>query len=265
MLSYRNFVKTFQELGLNMERRVMLHASLPALGEVKGGAGTVVGSLLASCGAVITPTFTFRSMVIPPHGPADNAMVYDPDLEGQSTPEFFHADMPVDPEMGEIAETLRQHPTAQRSDHPLLSFAGVNVGEALASQSLDDLWAPVKWLADADGDVLLIGVDHTKNVSLHYAEFLVNRKQFIRWALVEGKIVEIPHWPGCSDGFPAIKPLIQGFVLQNKIGNANVELIPLRDLINTATGWIREDPRALLCAREGCEKCEPVRRALGDH
>jgi aminoglycoside 3-N-acetyltransferase len=264
MLSYRDFVKTFQELGLNLNRRVMLHASLSALGEVKGGAGTVVGSLLASCGTVMTPTFTFRSMIIPPHGPADNAMVYDPDLESLSAQEFFHADIPSDPEMGEIAETLRQHPSAHRSSHPLLSFAGVNAGEAMVLQSLEDLWAPVKWLADEDGDVLLIGVDHTRNVSLHYAEFLANRKQFIRWATVEGKIVEVPHWPGCSDGFPAIKPHIQGFVLQDKIGNANVELIPLRDLINTATGWIREDPQAMLCAREECEKCEPVRRAFGN-
>jgi aminoglycoside 3-N-acetyltransferase len=165
--------------------------------------------------------------------------------------------------MGAIAETLRQHPEAERSTHPLLSFAGVNAGEALALQSLDDPWMPVKWMADADGDVLLIGVDHTRNVSLHYAEFLVNRKQFIRWALIEDKVVEIPHWPGCSEGFQAITSHIQGFVRQEQIGSAIAELIPLRDLINTATGWMREDSQAMLCNSEDCEKCELVRQALG--
>ena len=263
MLSYRDIVKSFQKLGLNMERRVMLHASLPAIGEVKGGAETVVGSLIASCGAVITPTFTLRSMVSPPHGPEDNAMVYGEKIEGGAAPEIFHKDMPVDEKMGIIAETLRQHPAAERSSHPLLSFAGVNAGEALALQSLDDPWGPVKWMADEDGDVLLIGVDHTRNVSLHYAEFLVNRKQFIRWALIQAKIVEIPHWPGCSDGFQAITSHINGFVRQEQIGNAIAELIPLRDLINTATGWMREDPQAMLCNSEDCEKCVLVRQALG--
>lgn len=264
MLSYRDFVRTFQEFGLNGDRRVMLHASLPAIGEVKGGPRTVVGSLLATCGVVITPAFTFRSMVTPPHGPDDNAMSYEAEAKDETAPEIFQVDMPVDVEIGEIAETLRIHPSAKRSTHPLLSFTGINSEEALALQSLEDPWAPVKWLADSDGDVLLIGVDHTKNISLHYAEFLVNRKQFVRWALIEGMIVEVPHWPGCSEGFQAILPHIQGFIQEGQLGNAKVELIPLRDLINTTTGWMREDPQALLCNRDGCESCETVRSALGD-
>jgi aminoglycoside 3-N-acetyltransferase len=39
-------------------------------------------------------------------------------------------------------------------------------------------------LPEADGCVLLLGVHHTVNTSIHHAEIPAARKQFIRWALL---------------------------------------------------------------------------------
>ncbi len=262
MIAYRDFVRTFRKLGLGQESRVIVHASLSAFGPVSGGAEAVVGALLSSFELVVAPTFTYRTMLIPPTGPPDNALDYDQSRDQSSQAEFWHPHLPADRLMGVVAETLRLRPEAERSGHPILSFTGVNAGEALSAQTLEDPLAPIQWLAENDGDVLLVGVDHTKNTSLHYAEKLAGRKQFVRWALTPEGVVECPGWPGCSDGFQAISAKLRGVAKQTQLGKATVETVPLRDLVHLAAGWMREDPRALLCTRLHCERCRLVRASL---
>jgi aminoglycoside 3-N-acetyltransferase len=259
MVSYRDFIKVFKEVGLSSESQILIHASLSNLGEVSGGSETVVGAIIATVHAVVTPTFTSKAMIIPPFGPEENAINYDTSGDEGVIGEVFHQDMPTDQRLGEFAEIIRCHPKAYRSGHPLLSFSGVNAESLLSSQSLEKPWAPIKNLADADGDVVLLGVDHTANISLHYAEALAGRRQFLRWAMWEGKVVEVPHWPGCSKGFEGIASKITDVVRQMPIGESTLKAIPLRDLINIASGWIREDPEALLCHDPKCEYCQTIR------
>jgi aminoglycoside 3-N-acetyltransferase len=262
MLKYRDFARAFEELGLGSHSLIIAHASLAAFGEVAGGADTVVGSLLSTCGTVIMPAFTYRTMVIPTVGPPDNAIDYGSTDEENLTAEFFRLEMPADAAMGVVAEALRQHSMATRSSHPILSFSGVNAEEALQSQTLEDPLAPIGWLAEYDGDVLLLGVGHTVNTSLHFAEKKAGRKQFIRWALTTQGVVECPDWPGCSDGFQAIAARLEGVVRRVPLGESAAEAIPLRDLIHITVSWIHEDPRALLCDRLGCERCASVRASV---
>jgi len=259
MNSYRDLIRAYLELGLTPESQLIIHTSPQAISGIVGGVETLAGSLLASVHCLITPSFTKKAMIIPPFGPEDNAISYDSPKDEESIGEPFHKDLPADPEVGELAEILRRHPKAGRSEHPLLSFAGINAAELLSAQSLADPWAPIKGLADADGDVLLFGADHTANISIHYAELLANRKQFLRWAMWECKVVEIPHWPGCSKGFPKITSKLGGVVREVSLDGASLQTIPLRDLINIAKGWILEDPKALLCDEPDCLYCNLVR------
>ncbi len=262
MVTYRDLVIGLRELDLGSESRVIAHASLSAFGEVAGGAATVVGALATSFERVIMPTFTYRTMIIPEVGPPDNAIDYSKGEALNRKAEFWRPDFPADRLMGAVAEGLRRHPQASRSTHPILSFAGIHAEEALEIQSLESPLAPIGAMADLDADVLLLGVDHTKNTSLHYAEKLAGRKQFVRWALTPEGVVTCPGWPGCSDGFQAITARLSGVARRARIGSARVETVPLRDLIHTAVGWIREDPRALLCDRIGCERCREVRASV---
>jgi aminoglycoside 3-N-acetyltransferase len=262
MLTYQDFVAVFKLLDLGPHSRVVIHASLPAFGSVAGQADTVVRALVSTCETILVPTFTYRTMVTPLVGPPDNAITYGSADERNGMAEIFHLDMPADPAMGVIAETLRRHPDARRSGHPVLSFAGVKADEALEAQTLEDPLAPIGWMAEYDADVLLLGVDHTVNTCLHYAEKLAGRVQFIRWALTPQAIVACPGWPGCSDGFQAIAPRLEGVTRKEKLGAGVVEAIALRDLINIAVGWIHQDPRALLCDRMGCERCAATRASV---
>jgi aminoglycoside 3-N-acetyltransferase len=264
MYNYRDFIRVLRDLGLSQESRILVHARLASLGEVTGGPQAVLGALLAVGKAVVAPTFTFSAMITPEVGPSDNGMEYGAAAEKNAAALFFRPDLPADPEMGTLAETLRQTKGAHRSEHPVLSFAGIGADDVLASQSLDDPLAPIAALAETDADVILLGVDHTANVSLHHAERLAGRRGFVRWALTPTGVVECPGMPGCSDGFPAIAARLEGIVRRATLGPVTIESYPMRDLLHIASGWIRMDPQALLCERPECRRCAVVRASTAE-
>lgn len=261
MISFREFVNAYRQLGLSNNQPVIVHASLSAVGEIRGGAETVLGALLPTVKGVMVPTFTYKTMVIPEVGPPNNAAEYGAGKDTNRLAEFFQPNMPGDPLMGLLPEIVRKHPQACRSDHPILSFAGIHVEEALAAQSISEPLAPYRILAEENGAVLLIGVDHTVNTSIHYAEQLAGRKQFIRWALTTNGIRECPGFPGCSEGFEQATAYLSPFTRSARIGTATLRLIPLAPLVMTLTDLLRGDPLALLCQREDC-RCDEVRRSV---
>jgi aminoglycoside 3-N-acetyltransferase len=189
---------------------VIAHSSLSSPTKVSGGAETIVGALAATCEAVMMPAFTQRTTITPPFGPPDNALEYGSETDKNEEAEIYHPEMPVDSELGRVSEVMRCYPQAQRSNHPVLSFVGINLEDALQSQTIDEPFAPIGWLAEFDGDVLLIDTDHRSNVSLHRAERLAGRRGFIRWALTENGVVECRNMPGCTDGFDAIRSRLEG-------------------------------------------------------
>ena len=74
--------------------------------------------------------------------------------------------------------------------------------------------APVGALAEENGTVLLIGVNHTVNTSIHFAEKLAGRRQFIRWALTRDRVVECPGFPGDSEGFEILATDLEADIFQ---------------------------------------------------
>lgn len=248
----------FQALELG-SKPVIVHSSLKSFGEVEGGAQRVVSALLATFDSIIAPTFTYKTMLIPLTGPADNGITYGSGNDRNRMAEFFTPGMPADPLMGIIPERLRQQPNARRSMHPILSFAGVNADAALASQTMHDPFAPIGRLAEEDGWVLLLGVNHVVNTSIHYAEKLAGRRQFIRWALTPQGVRQCPAWPGCSFGFDDISPDLEQHTRSVTISNAHIQAVELNALFEKVIDRIKDDPLALLCQREDCERCNQIR------
>lgn len=244
---------------LHVPAPVIVHASLSSFGMVDGGAPTVVAGLLSVFPVVVAPTFTYKTMVTPLVGPPDNGMTYGQDADANRMAEFFTPDMPADRLMGIIPETLRRHPQARRSDHPILSFAGVNAEFALQTQTIEEPLAPIGALIRHGGWVLLLGVDHTVSTSIHYAERLAGRKTFTRWALTPRGVVECPGFPGCSAGFQDIGPAMEKFTHQVQIGRALVQAMPMEALLEQVLTCLHKNPLTLLCASESCERCQQLR------
>jgi aminoglycoside 3-N-acetyltransferase len=260
MLNFRDLSSSFRQLDLG-KRPVIAHASLSAFGQVQGGADTLLGALLTVTPSLLMPTFTYQTMIVPDDGPPNNGITYGSGKDANRMAVFFDPDMPAPKAMGILSETLRRHPKARRSLHPIYSFAGINADEAIFAQSLEDPFAPVEVLTRADGWVLLLGVSHISNTSIHYGEQLAGRRQFIRWALSFGRVVECPRWPGCSGGFDEIAPALEWFTQKIKVGSALVQAIPLKSLVSVVQDLIAENPHALLCKRPDCERCKAIRQS----
>jgi len=60
-------------------------------------------------------------------------------------------------------------------------------------------------------------------------------------------------------GFDAIAPDLQGATRRTQIGEAYIQAVPLWALFEIVIEKIRQDPLALLCRREDCDRCNAVR------
>ena len=246
------------KLGLS-KHLVIAHASLKAVGKIEGGAETMLQALLESTRGLVMPTFTYKTMLNPEIGPPNNGITYGTQADLNKQAEAFHPNMPVDPMMGILPEVLRKHPAAKRTLHPIQSFAGIHSDAVLNSQSIFNPLAPIGTLSDNDGWVLLLGVDHMVNTSIHYGEKLAGRMQFIRWALTPDRVVECPGFPGDSEGFNAIAPDVEKYTRRAEIGGTLVQAVHVKSLLDVVVQRIRENPFAFLCGRPDCERCNAVR------
>jgi len=261
MANFTDLRMALLKLGLS-HTPVIAHASLRAFGEVVGGADTLLRATLDSVWALIMPTFTYQTMITPTDGPPHNGMAYRGDTDVDSQVEPFTAEMPAHKLMGAMSEALRRHPRARRSSHPILSFAGVNAGAFLAAQSITEPLGVIGALAQADGWILLLGTNHTVNTSIHHAERLAGRRQFVRWALLEDRICECPAFPGDSAGFGELAGDLAAMTRQVTLGPALIQAVPIRAVLSAVDARVRADPLALLCDSEDCLRCGAVRESV---
>lgn len=262
MLTYTDLRLAFLKLGL-AHTPVVAHASLRAFGDIVGGAEVLLRATTDSVWSLVMPTFTYRTIVTPEVGPPGNGLVYGSDRDLNRMAEPFTPDMPADRQMGVLAETLRLQPRARRTTHPILSFAGVNADRLLTAQSHSDPLGIFAALDDADGWILLLGVDHTVDTAIHFAEKLAGRRQFLRWALLPDRIIECPGFPGDSAGFGPIALDLVNDVRQVRVGSALVQAVPIRAIIRVVGMQLKNDPLALLCSRPDCLRCNAVRESVG--
>src|SRR5215212_3245533 len=135
MSEYAEVLSAFRTLDLH-DKPVIAHASLKPFGYVEGGADVVLDAVLASFASVIMPTHTYKTKIIPDVGPPNNGILYGSGKDTNKMAEPFRSDMRADSMMGILPETLRNHPAAIRTAHPILSFAGIKAGATLFTQTI---------------------------------------------------------------------------------------------------------------------------------
>ncbi|MCI4365970.1 MAG: AAC(3) family N-acetyltransferase [Thermoplasmata archaeon] len=170
-------VADLRKLGLAAGSTVLVHSSLSALGWVVGGAETVVRALEEALGEHGTLMMPAYSMNAPEPSLWKNPAVPEAWWETIRT-EWPPFDAGLSPavRLGTIAETFRSQRGTERSYHPNHSFSarGPKARELLDRHSLDDSLgegSPLARLYERGGQVLLLGVDHASNSSLHLSEY----------------------------------------------------------------------------------------------
>jgi aminoglycoside 3-N-acetyltransferase len=241
-------------LGVRSGTTMIVHSSLSSLGWVIGDTPAVIAALTAALG----PDGT---LAMPAHsgGLSDPARWVAPPV-----PVEWHnrirAEMPAyDPAitpthiMGAIPESFRTHPNVRRSAHPRQSFAarGKKAAFITGDHALDCAMgerSPLARLHDLDADVLLLGVAHDRNTSLHLAEYRARwpSKRYTTFGspvVIDGKRrwLEVDDLDFDDSDFARLGEDFERdteAVLVGKVGAAPARLMRQRALVDYAVDWI---------------------------
>jgi aminoglycoside 3-N-acetyltransferase len=242
-------------------KAVCLHSSLSSFGTVTDGADDVVDAFLAEGCTLIVPSFSWRFAALPSKDlrPTRNAWDYEQPRALESAPPTYSPETTeIDRRMGAIPAGVVSRPGRERGAHPLCSFTalGPEAAEAVAAQTWDDVYAPLRWLTDNNGTVLLAGVGLTSMTFLHYAEQLAGRALFRRWVLdADGNTQMVPVG-GCSNGFEALAPFLAPFAKSTLVGTSSWVAYPASTtLLATLVRAVRDHPEVTRCADLQCDRC----------
>ena len=250
--------RDLRALGLKAGDEVAVHSSLSTIGWVEGGPETVVDALRAVVGqegTIVVPTFTVSYAKSQP---------FDPKRTPSQT--------------GAVTEALRTHPDTHRSTHPTHSVAALGAAAAglTAEHPLDASLgpdSPLDRLARRGGRILLLGVGHEGNSTLHVAEKRAGLpyKNEVNEVLVgehgvENEPVRTVETAkvGCGKGFGSFEPVAESAEIleRGQVGAADAQLFDGADALSLALDLLCDDPGFLLCDDPDCWWCPDARRRL---
>jgi aminoglycoside N3'-acetyltransferase len=188
-------------------------------------------------------------------------------------------DRPFDPQetpclaMGMVAETFRSMPGVLRSDSPhAFAAIGPRAAEITAPHPVDvphGLDSPVGRVHELDGQVLLLGVGHDADTTVHLAENLAGvryRRPYYSTVLRNGQPVrcdygEVDH---CCENFALLDQWLEAEDLQRRgvVGHAEARLARSRDIVEAALARLRENETIFLHPAGLCGECDEARASL---
>jgi aminoglycoside 3-N-acetyltransferase len=258
VLSREEIARDLRSLGVKAGQTLLVHASLRSIGRVEGGAETVVGALrdvLGPDGTLVVPTTTADN--------SDTSRLYLSRIANFTEPEAkaFRAEMlPFDrgttpsTGVGLIAEAVRTDPEAVRSDHPQTSFTALGrkaaelmEGHPLTCHLGDQ--SPLGKMYVQRASVLLLGVGFGACTAFHLAEYwytlpapvrtyrcVIANSEGRKWVTFEDVVLNDSDFDKLGIDFDKSEMLDRG-----QVGNANCRLIPLRQIVDFASHWMREN------------------------
>ena len=240
-------------LGLEPGSVALVHSSYRALRPVEGGPQGVIDAL----SRVVGPMGT----VVMPSWPGDDDRPFEPSA-------------PSAPDLGVIADTFWRQRGALRTDHP---FTFAALGPHARHITSDPLPIPPHRLESAvgrvwelDGQVLLLGVGHDSNTTIHLAEVLGGapyRAPKHVTHLVDGRPVRIEYGENdhCCQRFTFADEWLRegGLQREGPVGHGQARLVRSRDVVNVVVERVRRDPTIFLHPRSsGCDECDIAWRSI---
>jgi aminoglycoside 3-N-acetyltransferase len=243
-------VAQLRALGVREGGVLLVHTSFRAVRPVEGGPAGLIGALreaLGPAGTLVMPSWT-----------GDDETPFDP------------LATPASADLGVVADTFWRMPGVLRSDH-LFAFAAA--GPRAAEIVADPLSlpphlpeSPVGRVHELDGQVLLLGVGHDSDTTLHLAELLAGVPYRVPkhvTVLVDGQPTRIEYGENdhCCQRFALADDWLRaaGLQAEGPVGHAHARLARSRDILEVAIPRLREDPLLFLHPVGACAECDEAR------
>jgi aminoglycoside 3-N-acetyltransferase len=241
--------------GLAEGQTMLVHLAMSQLGWIVGGTEAVLLALLAAVGDAGTIMMVTNSS----HNTDPSEWQHPPVPEAwwqtirDHTPAYNPLTTPTRG-LGVVPELFRTWPGAVRSGHPAFSLAALGprarylVADHVLEEDTGDR-SPLGRLYELDGHVLLLGVGHWNNTSLHLAEYRADYpgKRTLRTGsamLVDGqrRWVAFETLDTHTDDFGQIGAAFDSAhnIVVQQINGAQVRYFRQRLLVDFAVAWMEE-------------------------
>ncbi|MGD9495324.1 MAG: AAC(3) family N-acetyltransferase [Armatimonadota bacterium] len=254
-LTKDDIVRDLRALGVGPGMTIMVHSSLSSLGQVEGGAETLIAALIEA----VQPGGTVAM-------PAMSSGVFDPATSPSN--------------VGSVTEAFRHYPGVTRSFHPTHSACAIGpntdylLHDTLAAPTAcgsESPWGRLSRLPA--GYVLLLGVDQDRNTLLHHPEELVRAPYLStiqrQYRAPDGSVrTKTLQWfPGPHRDFIGLEPLLRaGKAMRiGKVGKAVARLMHAGTTVEIVLDALRRDPAAVLCDNPNCDDCVMQRAKIKAH
>ena len=241
-----------RSLGVQAGGVLVVHTAFSKLAPLDGGPQGLIRALLAALGP--------EGTLVMPSMSDDDDHPFNP----HTTPCL---------DMGVVADTLWRLPGVLRSDSPHAFAAfGPRAEEITAAHPLDiphGLNSPIGRVYELDGQVLLLGVGHDANTTIHLAENLGEVRYGLRKHLVTmrgGQLtrvdyIEIDH---CCQNFQLLDGWLDAVAEQRHgiVGHGRARLAASRSIVQTALAHLAEDETAFLHSPGLCAECDEARATV---
>ena len=237
---------------------LIVHSSLKSIGDICGGVVAVILALedvLGDQGTLVMPTHS--AGLSDPAGWSSPPAPCDCIQQIRDEMPAYDADLTPTRKMGFLNETFRKQRAVIRSSHPHVSFAawGRYAYEICGAHALDyglGEGSPLAKLYALNGFVLLLGVDHSRNTSLHLAEhrlgtgqpkirqrapMMVNGQR--EWVEFDDIAVDDSCFLTIGADFERDTELVR----QGNVGDAVSRLMPQTSLVDYARTWMANKAR----------------------
>jgi aminoglycoside 3-N-acetyltransferase-4 len=247
-------VRQLHDLGVTPGDVLLVHTSFRAMRPVEDGPLGLIAALREALG---------------PQGTL--AM---PSWSGSDDEPFDRKTSPASSDLGVTSGMFWRLPGVSRSDH-LQAFGAV--GPAAEAILADPLplpphipESPVGRVHDHEGKILLLGVGHDANTTLHLAELVAQvpyRSPSYCTVLANGRPERIDYGENnhCCVHFVLADDWLRraGLQMDGRVGHAEARLMSSADLVRLAVAHLKSDPLIFLHRPEdGCVECDEARASV---
>lgn len=253
-MSVDEVTEQLRALGVEPGGVLLVHTSFRAVRPVEGGPPGLIEALRAALGP-------------------DGTLAMPSWTESADEP-FAPAATPASSDLGVVADTFWRLPGVVRSSHP---FAFAAVGPQAARITAGPLptpphapESPVGRVHELNGQVLLLGVGHDANTTLHLAELLADVPYRVTRHITDlrdGRPVRVEYGENdhCCELFALADEWLRerGLQSEGRVGHAHARLIRAREIVNVALEHLAGDPLLFLHpAAAACADCDEARASV---